>query len=122
MLYAENELFGAELNAVRSQADAYTQVVNVYKAVGGWVNEAEQLAPKPQGVAAREAPAAADRTRRALLPRRSTHLAAGPPQHRGLRSCAAHASSAAVALNRPALSHRAPPARARSRDLCQRNT
>jgi hypothetical protein len=25
---------------------------------GGWVNEAEQLAPKPQGVAAREAPAA----------------------------------------------------------------
>ena len=59
VLYAENELFSAELAAVRSQADAYTQVVNVYKAVGGgWVNEAEQLAPKPQGVATREAPAA----------------------------------------------------------------
>jgi multidrug efflux system outer membrane protein len=56
VLYAENELFGAELAAVRSQAEAYTQVVNVYKAVGGgWVNEAEKLAPRPQGVAAGEA-------------------------------------------------------------------
>ena len=60
MLYAENELFGAELAAVRSQAERYTQLVNVYKAVGGgWVNEAGELAPKPQGVAAREAPPAA---------------------------------------------------------------
>jgi multidrug efflux system outer membrane protein len=49
VLYAENELFGAELNAVRSEAEAYTQVVNVYKAVGGgWVNEADKLAPPPQ--------------------------------------------------------------------------
>jgi len=48
VLYAENELFGAELAAVRSQADSYTQVVNVYKAVGGgWVTEADKLAPQP---------------------------------------------------------------------------
>jgi multidrug efflux system outer membrane protein len=48
VLYAENELFGAELAAVRSQADSYTQVVNVYSAVGGgWVTEADRLAPQP---------------------------------------------------------------------------
>jgi multidrug efflux system outer membrane protein len=57
VLYAENELFGAELAAVRSQAERYTQLVNVYKAVGGgWVNQADKLAPQPQ--AAREAQAA----------------------------------------------------------------
>ncbi len=39
VLYAENELFGAELAAVRSQADRHTQRVNVYKAMGGdWVD------------------------------------------------------------------------------------
>jgi multidrug efflux system outer membrane protein len=48
VLYAENELFSAELTAVRSQADRYVQIVNVYKAVGGgWVDEADQLAPQP---------------------------------------------------------------------------
>ncbi len=48
VLYAENELFGAELAAVRSQADSYTQIVNVYSAVGGgWVTEADKLAPQP---------------------------------------------------------------------------
>ena len=48
VLYAENELFGAELAAVGSQADSYTQVVNVYKAVGGgWVTDADKLAPQP---------------------------------------------------------------------------
>jgi multidrug efflux system outer membrane protein len=48
VLYAENELFAAELNAVRSQADEYAQIVNVYKAVGGgWVTEADKLAPQP---------------------------------------------------------------------------
>ena len=55
VLYASNELFAAELAAVQSQADSYTQLVNVYKAVGGgWVNEADRLAPQPQGMAARE--------------------------------------------------------------------
>ncbi|HSD42729.1 MAG TPA: efflux transporter outer membrane subunit [Burkholderiales bacterium] len=49
VLYAENELFSAELTAVRSQADRYTQIVNVYQAVGGgWVDEADKLAPQPQ--------------------------------------------------------------------------
>ena len=49
VLYAENELFSAELTAVRSQADRYTQIVNVYQAVGGgWVDEAARLAPQPQ--------------------------------------------------------------------------
>jgi multidrug efflux system outer membrane protein len=57
VLYAENELFAAELAAVRSQAERYTQLVNVYKAVGGgWVDEADRLAPQPQS--ARAAPAA----------------------------------------------------------------
>jgi outer membrane protein, multidrug efflux system len=42
-LYAENELFVAELAAVRSSADQYAQVVNVYKAMGGgWVALADQ--------------------------------------------------------------------------------
>ncbi len=49
VLYAENELFSAELTAVRSQAERYTQIVNVYQAVGGgWVDEADRLAPQPQ--------------------------------------------------------------------------
>jgi multidrug efflux system outer membrane protein len=48
VLYAENELFAAELAAVRSQAEGYVQIVNVYKAVGGgWVDEAARLAPRP---------------------------------------------------------------------------
>lgn len=49
VLYAENELFSAELSAVRSLAERYTQIVGVYQAVGGgWVNEAARLAPQPQ--------------------------------------------------------------------------
>lgn len=48
VLYSENELFSAELVAVRSKAERYTELVNVYKATGGgWVDEAEKLAPKP---------------------------------------------------------------------------
>lgn len=52
VLYAQNELFGAELGAVRSQIDALTQLVGVYRAVGGgWVDEAAKRAPPPQAVA-----------------------------------------------------------------------
>jgi outer membrane protein, multidrug efflux system len=41
-LYAENELFAAELAAVRTYADQYTQIVAVYKAMGGgWVDLAD---------------------------------------------------------------------------------
>ena len=50
MLYAENELFAAELAAVRSYAERYTQIVNVYKAMGGgWVDLADRSAPQPLG-------------------------------------------------------------------------
>ncbi len=46
VLYAENELFAAELNAVRSQADRYAQIVGVYKAMGGgWVDAADRMTP-----------------------------------------------------------------------------
>jgi multidrug efflux system outer membrane protein len=48
VLYAENELFGAELNAVRARVEWHAELVNVYKAVGGgWVDEADRLAPQP---------------------------------------------------------------------------
>lgn len=48
VLYAENELFGAELAAVRAQAERYTRLVDVYKAMGGgWVDEAAKAAPQP---------------------------------------------------------------------------
>jgi len=49
VLYAENELFSGELTSVRSLAERYAQIVNVYQAVGGgWVDEADRLAPQPQ--------------------------------------------------------------------------
>ena len=42
-LYAENELFAAELAAVRTYAEQYTQIVNVYKSMGGgWVDLADR--------------------------------------------------------------------------------
>jgi len=43
VLYAENELFTAELASVQSYADSYTQLVEVYKAMGGgWIDLADQ--------------------------------------------------------------------------------
>lgn len=43
VLYAENELFTAELASVQSYADSYTQLVEVYKAMsGGWIDVADQ--------------------------------------------------------------------------------
>jgi len=49
VLYAENELFAAELAAVRSQAERYTTLVDVYKALGGgWVDDAALQAPQPE--------------------------------------------------------------------------
>lgn len=48
VLVAENELFAAELASVRVQADRYTQLVNVYQAMGGgWVEIATSIAPRP---------------------------------------------------------------------------
>ena len=53
VLVADNELFAAELAAVSLLADRYTQLVNVYQAMGGgWVDIASSIAPRPQGVAA----------------------------------------------------------------------
>lgn len=50
VLVAENELFAAELAAVRLLADRYVQVINVYQAMGGgWVDIAVSMAPGPQG-------------------------------------------------------------------------
>lgn len=49
VLYAENELFASELGSVRTQAEQYTQLVNVYRAFGGgWVDRAAEMAPQPQ--------------------------------------------------------------------------
>jgi outer membrane protein, multidrug efflux system len=64
VLYAENELFGAELNAVQASFDRYGEVINVYKAMGGgWVDLADPLArqpaPPPVPEASRAAAAAA---------------------------------------------------------------
>jgi multidrug efflux system outer membrane protein len=60
VLYAENELFGAELAAVRAQAERYAELINVYKAFGGgWVDLVDPLAPP---VAAASGPAAAPAT------------------------------------------------------------
>ena len=43
VLYAENELFAAELASVQSYADSYSQLVEVYKAMGGgWIDLADQ--------------------------------------------------------------------------------
>jgi multidrug efflux system outer membrane protein len=57
VLVAENELFAAELAAVRVQAERYAQLVNVYQAMGGgWVDIATAEAPQPQGMARRGFP------------------------------------------------------------------
>ncbi len=49
VLVADNELFAAELTAVGIQAERYSQLVNVYQAMGGgWVDIATTMAPPPQ--------------------------------------------------------------------------
>jgi multidrug efflux system outer membrane protein len=48
VLVAENDLFSAELNAVNTRAERFTQVINVYKAMGGgWVDASDAIA-RPQ--------------------------------------------------------------------------
>jgi len=57
VLVAENELFAAELAGVGLLADRYTQLVNVYQAMGGgWVDTADAITPQPQGMAAATSP------------------------------------------------------------------
>jgi len=49
VLVAENDLFTAELNSVSSRADRLTQIVNVYKAMGGgWIDLSDQIAAPVQ--------------------------------------------------------------------------
>jgi len=49
VLYAENELFAAELSAVSTLAERHAELINLYKALGGgWIDGADPLAPKPQ--------------------------------------------------------------------------
>ena len=44
VLYAETQLFPAELSLAKTQAATLTSLVNIYKAMGGgWVNNAEQM-------------------------------------------------------------------------------
>ena len=46
VLDAERSLFNAELGYAQTQADLFNALVNVYKAMGGgWVDEADKLAP-----------------------------------------------------------------------------
>ena len=56
VLIAENELFAAELASVSLQASSFAQIVGVYQAMGGgWVDVAEQSAPRPRLAAAEQA-------------------------------------------------------------------
>ena len=49
VLYSENELFTAELNAINTLAQRHAELVNLYKALGGgWVDAADPLAPQPR--------------------------------------------------------------------------
>ncbi|HEY0333581.1 MAG TPA: efflux transporter outer membrane subunit [Stenotrophomonas sp.] len=48
VLVADNELFAAEIALVRVRAERYTQIVQVYRAMGGgWVESATQTAMQP---------------------------------------------------------------------------
>ena len=50
VLYAENELFNAELVVVRTQTERYLRLVDVYRSIGGgWVDWADELTVKPVG-------------------------------------------------------------------------
>jgi len=57
VLIAENDLFAAELASVGFLASRYTQLINVYQAMGGgWVDVADSMTAKPQGIAAAAPP------------------------------------------------------------------
>lgn len=54
VLVAENGLFAAELTVVRRQAEYQARLVDLYGALGGgWIDEADRLAPMPQTETAR---------------------------------------------------------------------
>jgi multidrug efflux system outer membrane protein len=50
VLYAENELFLAELSAARSVAERHAEIIGVYRAMGGgWIDVADPLASTASG-------------------------------------------------------------------------
>jgi multidrug efflux system outer membrane protein len=45
VLYANSELFQAQLDTVNSQIDYYSSLINVYKSMGGgWIDQAADIA------------------------------------------------------------------------------
>ena len=47
VLYAENELFAAELSGISTLVQRHAELINLYKALGGgWVDAVDPLAPK----------------------------------------------------------------------------
>jgi outer membrane protein, multidrug efflux system len=49
VLDAERSLFNAQLQYTQTQGDVFTALINIYKSMGGgWVNEADKLAPQPR--------------------------------------------------------------------------
>ncbi|MBX9961811.1 MAG: efflux transporter outer membrane subunit [Burkholderiales bacterium] len=79
VIYAENELFAAELNAVGALAQRYAELINVYKALGGgWVDVADPLGPKPGTRDDKAAPASA--TTAALVAPAAPAAMAEPPR------------------------------------------
>lgn len=79
VIYAENELFAAELSAVGALAQRYAELINVYKALGGgWVDAADPLGPKPGTRDDKAAPATA--TTAALVAPAASAPVAEPPR------------------------------------------
>ncbi len=55
VLYANEQLFDAELIAVQAKVDTFNSLIDVYKSMGGgWVDEAVSLAPTPEEVVSQE--------------------------------------------------------------------
>jgi multidrug efflux system outer membrane protein len=51
VLYANEQLFDAELTAVQAQTATFNSLIDVYKSMGGgWVDEAVSMAPTPEEV------------------------------------------------------------------------
>ncbi|HXV10185.1 MAG TPA: efflux transporter outer membrane subunit [Burkholderiales bacterium] len=49
VLDAERSLFNTELDYTQTQGEVFNALVNIYKSMGGgWVNEADKLAPQPR--------------------------------------------------------------------------
>ena len=48
VLDAERSLFNAQLDYTLTQGSVFTALINIYKSMGGgWINQADKLAPQP---------------------------------------------------------------------------